>query len=171
MIEAIERTAPSIRLVDVARPELFAEDRWQEPFRELRAKIPIQYVPKSKFGPYWPDAGVDINRKVREGGWPRFNNQMDGLVALCCISTNRVGTIFGNSDRIIIDSKNTPHHPSFGYGIYRCVSTRVAELQLVTLLEKMAKRRLRVTALAGPDRIWGSFVHSFKKLMVEMTGC
>jgi len=53
MTMAFERTASPIPPIDVARPELFAEDRWQEPFRELRAKAPIQYVPESKFGPYW----------------------------------------------------------------------------------------------------------------------
>ena len=39
--------------IDVARPELFAEDRWQEPFRILREQAPVQFVPDSKFGPYW----------------------------------------------------------------------------------------------------------------------
>jgi hypothetical protein len=39
--------------IDVAVPELYAEDRWQGPFRRLRAEAPIQYVPDSKFGPYW----------------------------------------------------------------------------------------------------------------------
>ena len=50
---ALDRTISSIDPIDVARPELFAEDRWQEPFRRLRAEAPIQYVPQSKFGPYW----------------------------------------------------------------------------------------------------------------------
>jgi cytochrome P450 len=42
-----------IDLRDVSRAELYAEDRWQEPFRQLRAETPIHYVPDSKFGPYW----------------------------------------------------------------------------------------------------------------------
>lgn len=46
--------------IDVARPELFAEDRWQEPFRTLRDQAPVQFVPESKFGPYsspaWPSS-------------------------------------------------------------------------------------------------------------------
>lgn len=42
-----------IAAIDVARPELFAEDRWQEPFRTLREQAPVQFVPESKFGPYW----------------------------------------------------------------------------------------------------------------------
>ena len=45
--------ADQLAPIDVARPEPFAEDRWQAPFRQLRAQAPIQYVPDSKFGPYW----------------------------------------------------------------------------------------------------------------------
>ncbi|MEG3146434.1 cytochrome P450 [Sphingomonas sp. RT2P30] len=38
---------------DVSRPELYTEDRWQEPFRQLRETSPVHYVPESGFGPYW----------------------------------------------------------------------------------------------------------------------
>jgi len=39
--------------LDVSRPELYAEDVWQEPFRRLRAEAPVRYTPESDFGPYW----------------------------------------------------------------------------------------------------------------------
>ena len=48
---APEKTA--IEPIDVSLAELYAEDRWQEPFRKLRAEAPIHHVPESKFGPYW----------------------------------------------------------------------------------------------------------------------
>ncbi len=48
---APEKTA--IDPIDVSLAELYAEDRWQEPFRKLRAEAPIQYVSESKFGSYW----------------------------------------------------------------------------------------------------------------------
>lgn len=406
-----ERTASPIPPIDVARPELFAEDRWQEPFRELRAKAPIQYVPESKFGPYWSvttykpivhiealpkifssswehggitlgietnrarpkerrmpqfiamdpprhtgqrrtiapafgpsevaamkaeaqqrtgalldtlplgqafdwvqsvsielttgmlaklfgfpweerakltawsDAGGDVDRIVGEGGWSWFNSQMDemgaafadlwqqrlsnpgrdlisimsqseamsemdpvefignivllivggndttrnsmsayaygmsqfpderakleanpelipnavqelirwqtplsymrrtvtedtevegvrmkkdDMVALWYVSANRDESVFRDADRIIVDRENARRHLSFGYGIHRCVGARVAELQMVTLLEEMAKRRLRATAVAEPERVPASFVHGYRKLMVEL---
>ncbi len=47
------RTASPIAPIDVSEAALYAEDRWQAPFRTLRAEAPIQYVPDSKFGPYW----------------------------------------------------------------------------------------------------------------------
>lgn len=38
---------------DVSRPELYRDDVWQEPFRQLRATSPVHYVENSEFGPYW----------------------------------------------------------------------------------------------------------------------
>ena len=38
---------------DLTRADLWAEDRWQEPMRELRARGPIHWNDASKFGPHW----------------------------------------------------------------------------------------------------------------------
>ncbi len=53
MATVLEAEETRVEPIDVSRAELYAEDRWQEPFRKLRAEAPIQYVPDSKFGPYW----------------------------------------------------------------------------------------------------------------------
>ena len=39
--------------LDVSRPELYRDDVWQAPFRELRATAPVHRVEHSDFGPYW----------------------------------------------------------------------------------------------------------------------
>jgi cytochrome P450 len=39
--------------LDVGRAEIYAEHRWEEPFRWLRANAPVHYCEESKFGPYW----------------------------------------------------------------------------------------------------------------------
>jgi cytochrome P450 len=39
--------------LDVSRAELFAEHKWQEPFRWLRENAPVHYVAESKHGAYW----------------------------------------------------------------------------------------------------------------------
>ena len=44
---------PTAEALDVGRAELYAEHRWQEPFRWLRANAPVHKVEESKFGPYW----------------------------------------------------------------------------------------------------------------------
>ena len=93
----------------------------------------------------------------------------DDVVVLWYLSANRDESVFKDPDRIIVDRQNARRHLSFGYGIHRCVGARVADLQLVTLLEEMAKRRLRVNVLAEPTRVPASFVHGYTKLMVELS--
>lgn len=39
--------------LDVSRADLYVEDKWQEPFRRLRAEAPVYYCKDSAFGPYW----------------------------------------------------------------------------------------------------------------------
>jgi len=90
-------------------------------------------------------------------------------VVLWYLSANRDEEIFDDGEAIQVDRKNARRHLSFGYGIHRCVGARVAELQLVTLLEEMAKRRLRVNVLAEPDRVPACFVHGYKSMQVELS--
>ncbi len=91
-------------------------------------------------------------------------------IALWYISGNRDETIFGDdADAIRVGRENARRHLSFGYGIHRCVGARVAELQLMVLLEEMAKRRLRVNVLREPVRVAGCFTHGYKSLPVELS--
>ena len=53
MSTAFAEIETPLALLDVSRAELYAQDRWQEPFRRLRAEAPIHYCADSKFGPYW----------------------------------------------------------------------------------------------------------------------
>jgi cytochrome P450 len=39
--------------LDVSRADLYFEDKWQEPFRRLRAEAPVHRCEHSAFGPYW----------------------------------------------------------------------------------------------------------------------
>jgi cytochrome P450 len=90
-------------------------------------------------------------------------------IALWYLSANRDESIFPDADKIIIDRENARRHLAFGYGIHRCVGARVAELQLLILIEEMAKRRLRVNVLSEPERVSGCFVHGYRKMMVELS--
>ena len=89
-------------------------------------------------------------------------------VVLWYASANRDESVFPDSDRIIVDRANARRHLAFGYGIHRCVGARVAELQLTTLISEMQKRRLRVNVLGEPERVPASFVHGYKKMVVEL---
>lgn len=90
-------------------------------------------------------------------------------VALWYISANRDEDVFDNADVIKVDRENARRHLSFGYGIHRCVGARVAEMQMITLMEEMGKRRLRVNVQGEPKRIPACFVHGFKSLPVELS--
>ena len=90
-------------------------------------------------------------------------------VVMWYLSANRDESVFDDGEAIQVDRPNARRHLSFGYGIHRCVGARVAELQMVTLLEEMAKRRLRVNVLAEPVRVPACFVHGYKSLQVELS--
>ena len=90
-------------------------------------------------------------------------------VVMWYLSANRDESVFEDGEAVRVDRENARRHLSFGYGIHRCVGARVAELQLVTLLEEMAKRRLRANVLAEPVRVAACFVHGYKSLQVELS--
>jgi len=90
-------------------------------------------------------------------------------VVMWYISANRDESVFEDGEAIKVDRENARRHLSFGYGIHRCVGARVAELQLVTLLEEMAKRRLQANVIGEPTRVPACFVHGYKSLQVELS--
>ncbi|HEX4846534.1 MAG TPA: cytochrome P450 [Novosphingobium sp.] len=90
-------------------------------------------------------------------------------VVMWYLSANRDESVFEDGEAIRVDRENARRHLSFGYGIHRCVGARVAELQLVTLLEEMAKRRLRAEVLGEPVRVPACFVHGYKSLRVALS--
>jgi cytochrome P450 len=93
----------------------------------------------------------------------------DDMVVMWYISANRDESVFEDGEHIRIERENARRHLSFGYGIHRCVGARVAELQLVTLLEEMGKRRLRANVIGEPTRVPACFVHGYKSLTVELS--
>ncbi len=90
-------------------------------------------------------------------------------VVMWYVSANRDESVFKDADKIIVDRENARRHLSFGYGIHRCVGARVAEIQLVTLLEEMGKRRLRANPIGEPERVPGCFVHGYRSMHVELS--
>lgn len=133
-----------------ANPELIPNAvqeiiRWQTPLSHMRRMV---MEDTDMFGP-----------QMKKGD----------RVALWYISANRDEEVFDDPDSIRVDRENARRHLAFGYGIHRCVGARVAELQLITLLEELAKRRLRVNVVGEPERVPACFVHGFKKLPVELS--
>ncbi len=50
--------------MDVSDPALYVEDRWREPFAELRRTMPVSFRPESPFGPYWSVVTHDLVQEV-----------------------------------------------------------------------------------------------------------
>jgi cytochrome P450 len=71
--------------LDVTKAELFAEDRWQAPFRELRATAPVYRCETSKFGPYWsistykPIQYIEALPKIFSSSWEYGGITVAGL--------------------------------------------------------------------------------------------
>ena len=89
-------------------------------------------------------------------------------VVMWYASANRDEAMFPDANRINLERENARRHLSFGYGIHRCVGARVAELQLVVLMEEMAKRRLRPRVEQEPEFVPSCFVKGYKSLKVQL---
>lgn len=157
---------------DTTRNSMTAYAYGLDKFPEERAKLeaqPALYANAVQELIRWQTPLSHMRRTVLE------DYELDGQhfqkgekIALWYISANRDESVFVDGDSIRVDRENARRHLSFGYGIHRCVGARLAEMQLLTLMEEMAKHRLRVHVVAEPERVPACFVHGYRKLMVEL---
>ena len=89
-------------------------------------------------------------------------------VVMWYMSANRDEELFADAERFVADRPNARRHLAFGYGIHRCVGARLAELQLGILIEELLKRRVLPMVVEPPVRVPSSFVHGYRRMMVEM---
>jgi cytochrome P450 len=95
--------------------------------------------------------------KIREGD----------KVVMWYLSANRDEEVIENPDVFIIDRKRPRQHISFGFGIHRCVGSRLAELQLKILWEEILRRFERIEVVGEPRRVFSSFVRGYASLPVR----
>ncbi len=84
-------------------------------------------------------------------------------------SANRDEAVFPDGDRWDPERENSRRHLSFGYGIHRCLGARLAELQLSTLIEEMAKRDMEVKIVGEPERLPSCFTNGYEHINVTMS--
>jgi cytochrome P450 len=89
-------------------------------------------------------------------------------VVLWYNSGNRDEAVFADADRWDPERANTRRHLSFGYGIHRCLGARLAELQLTTLIEEMARRDMSVKLVGDPVRLPSCFTSGYEHMPVTM---
>jgi cytochrome P450 len=83
------------------------------------------------------------------------------------VSANRDDSVFENPDAIDIERPNADQHLSFGFGIHRCMGSRLAELQLRILWEELLERFERIEVQGEPERVFSSFVNGYTSLPVR----
>ena len=93
----------------------------------------------------------------------------DDQVLLWYISANRDTDVFDDPDVINIERDNAAQHLAFGFGIHRCMGSRLAEMQLRILWEEILDRFERVEVVGEATRTFSSFVHGYTELPVQIT--
>ncbi|HEY5663153.1 MAG TPA: cytochrome P450 [Ilumatobacter sp.] len=93
----------------------------------------------------------------------------DDQLLMWYLSANRDEDVFDNGDVIDIERPNADQQLAFGYGIHRCMGSRLAEMQLRILWEEILERFERVEVVAEPTRTFSSFVHGYTELPVRVT--
>lgn len=84
-------------------------------------------------------------------------------------SGNRDESVFPDAERWDPARENSRRHLSFGYGIHRCLGARLAELQLVTLIEEMAARNMEVKLQGEPIRLPSCFSNGYEQMIVTVS--
>jgi cytochrome P450 len=93
----------------------------------------------------------------------------DDQVLMWYISANRDEDVFDHGDAIDIERHNADQHLAFGFGIHRCMGSRLAEMQLRILWEEILQRFERIEVQGEPTRTFSSFVHGYTYLPVQVT--
>jgi cytochrome P450 len=89
-------------------------------------------------------------------------------VVMWYISANRDESVFPDANRFDVTRANARRHIAFGHGIHRCVGARLAEIQVGTLIEEIAQRRLQIVPQAAPTRLASPFLHGFTAMPVHL---
>jgi cytochrome P450 len=120
----------------------------------LRWQTPLSYMRRT------------ATRDVELGG---KQIKKDDQILLWFLSANRDEDVFENADAIDIERHNADQQLAFGFGIHRCMGSRLAEMQLRVLWEEVLERFERITVVGEPTRTLSSFVHGYTYLPVQVT--
>ena len=85
-------------------------------------------------------------------------------VIMWYVSGNRDETAIDHPDAFIIDRERPRQHVAFGFGIHRCVGSRLAEMQLRVVWEEMLKRFSFIEMTGEPVRMRNNFVKGYEAL-------
>ena len=89
-------------------------------------------------------------------------------VVMWYISGNRDEEAIPRAHEFLIDRADVRKHLAFGYGIHRCMGSRLAEMQMNVLWEEIMKRLPHIEVTADPVRYPSNFVHGIRQLSVRI---
>ncbi|MGV0035619.1 MAG: cytochrome P450 [Candidatus Azotimanducaceae bacterium WSBS_2022_MAG_OTU7] len=69
-----------------------------------------------------------------------------------------------------MDRENARSHLSFGFGIHRCMGSRLAEMQLRVLWEELVKRVSDIQVIGEPVRNRSTLIKGYHCLPIVITG-
>ncbi len=141
--DAYDRLRADPSLLDSAVPEII---RWQSPVAHMRRTA---------------------TRDIELGG--KSIKQGDKVI-MWYVSGNRDADVIADPDRFIIDRERPRQHVAFGFGIHRCVGSRLAEMQLKVVWEEILKRFKRIEVVGAPRRLNSNFVKGYETLPVRIVG-
>ena len=139
--DAYARLRANPELLASAVPEII---RWQSPVAHMRRTA-------------LEDAVVG-GKQIRKGD----------KVVMWYVSGNRDETAIDNPDAFIIDRERPRQHVGFGFGIHRCVGSRLAEMQLRVVWEEMFKRFSFIETTGEPTRMRNNFVKGYEALPAKL---
>ena len=94
--------------------------------------------------------------------------KQDDQLLLWFLSANRDEDVFPDGDVIDIERENADQQLAFGFGIHRCMGSRLAEMQLRVLWEEILDRFDTIEVMEEPTRTLSSFVHGYTYLPVRV---
>ena len=146
-----------------------ATNRWPEEWDKILANPGLAGNAGSEVI-RWHSPVAHMRRTVTEDHEFRGHPFKEGdKVGLWYVAANRDEDYFDEGDRFIADRENARRHLSFGYGVHRCVGARLAELQIATLIEEMAARKMRVELAGDIVREPHCFVNQILQIPVRVT--
>jgi len=89
-------------------------------------------------------------------------------VLIWYVSGNRDSDSIEEADRFRIDRRRAGHHLSFGFGIHRCMGSRLAEMQLRILWEEILRRFHAIEVVGKPQILRSNFVRGYTALPVML---
>jgi len=132
-----------------ARPELLASAvpeiiRWQSPVAHMRRTA----LTDTEIG----------GKAIKKGE----------KVIMWYVSGNRDEAVIENPEAFIIDRERPRVHVGFGFGLHRCLGSRLAEMQLRVVWEEMLKRFSFIEMTGEPVRMRNNFVKGYEALPVRL---